>query len=48
MHNMIIYNVVLLLDVKQLAICSNITSADYGGGLADAGGGIKTLENMLG
>ena len=52
MHILIIYNEVLL-DVKQLALCSNITSADWGGGsahadTADAGGGIKTLENMLG
>ena len=51
MHILIIYNVVLL-DVKQLALCSNITSADGGGSAhadtADAGGGIKTLENMLG
>ena len=44
-HILIIYNEVLL-DVKQLALCSNITSAHAD--TADAGGGIKTLENMLG
>ena len=31
MHILIIYNEVLL-DVKQLALCSNITSADWGEG----------------